>query len=98
MDEILNIIRSEITLAVQQEIKKYMKENKYEKLYQGIVNCEENVTIPVNATNVLVEIPAFDGKKISLKNKTGESLVKDDCVIVYAIGGNINNAYIGLKF
>lgn len=97
MDEFLNIIRSEITLAVRKEIKKYMKENKYEKPYDGIVVCGEKETIIVNATEVSVKIPAL-GREISVKNKTGETLKNDDCVIVYAIGGNINNSYIGLKF
>lgn len=97
MNDILEILRSEIRLIIKQEIKKYMKENKYEKPYDGVVICGKDTTIPINATDVSVKIPAL-GRKFSVKNKTGETLKAGDCVIVYAIGTNINNAYIGLKF
>lgn len=97
MNEILEILRSEIRLIIKQEIKKYMKENKYEKPYDGVVICDENTIIPINATDVSIRIPAL-GQKFLVKNKTGETLKSGDCVIVYAKGGNINNSYIGLKF
>lgn len=97
MNEILDILRDEITLAVRNEIKKYIKENRYEKPYDGIIVCDENTTIAVGATSVSVKIPVL-GHEVSIKNKTGETLKNGDSVIVYAIGGNINNSYIGLKF
>lgn len=90
MNEILDILRDEIKLIIKQEIAAYMKTNKYEKPYNGTV---KKVSSDGTATVDLKFI-----ELTNLKNKTGEDLEEDDAVIVYAIGGNINNSYIGLKF
>ena len=90
MNEILDILRDEIKLIVKQEVAAYIKTNKYEKPYSGTVkkvSSDGTVTVDLK----FVELT-------NLKNKTGEDLVENDAVIVYAIGGNINNSYIGLKF
>lgn len=90
MDEILDILRNEIKLIIKQEIATYMKTNKYEKPYNGTVkkvNPDGTVTVDLK----FIELR-------NLKNKTGEDLAENDAVIVYAIGGNINNSFIGLKF
>ena len=91
MDDILEILRSEIRLIIKQEIKKYMKENKYEKPYDGTVVSvsDDGTTATIDLKFVVLE---------NLKNKSGEDLNKDDSVVVYTKGGNINNSYIGLKF
>lgn len=91
MDDILEILRSEIRLIIKQEIKKYMKENKYEKPYDGVVThvSDDGTTATVDLKFVVLE---------NLKNKTGETLAENDSVVVYTKGGNINNSYIGLKF
>lgn len=91
MDEILEILRKEIIQIVRSEISKFMKENKYEKPYDGVIvsiNDDETINVDVKAL----------GKTLTLKNKTGEILTDNDSVIVYARGGNINNSYIGIKY
>lgn len=91
MDEILNILRNEIRLTIRKEIAKYMKENKYEKPYDGVVLSVSNDGTTAEVDLKFITLP-------ELKNKTGEALSKNDAVIVYAKGGNINNSYIGVKF
>ncbi len=91
MNEILDILRDEIKLIVKQEVAAYIKTNKYEKPYNGTVK-----EVSTDGTTAIVDLKFVE--LANLKNKTGESLAKNDAVIVYAIGGNINNSYIGLKF
>lgn len=91
MNDVLDKLREEIVLIVERTVEKYMKENKYEKPYDGTIT-------KVDSTNKTYEVDLGFATLSSVKNKSGESLAVNDCVTVYAKGGNINNAYIGLKF
>lgn len=95
MDNFLDSIRSEIVLIVEQTIQKYMKDNKYEKPYDGKIIAEQTD----NDGNLCYDVNLGFVTLYKLKNKTGEeSLKPGDCVTVYTKGGNINNSYIGIKF
>lgn len=93
--DFLEIIREEIQFIVKKEIEKYMKDNRLETPYDGKVTAIYKDSSG-NVTTADVDIKFQELKGI--KNKTGEVLRKNDCVTIYARGGNINNSYIGLKF
>ena len=93
--DFLEMIRQEIQYIVKKEIEKYMKNNRLETPYDGkIINIYKDSSGNVITADVDIKFQQLKG----IKNKTGETLKKDDCVTVYARGGNINNSYIGLKF
>lgn len=86
----LEIFRKEMEEIAEKAIKKYMKQNNYEKPYDGVVlKANDDGTCNVDLKFTTLE---------NLKNFTGEPLAENDKVTVYAKGGNINNSYIGLKF
>lgn len=89
-DEFLNIFRKEMEDIAEKAIKKYIKKNNLEKPYDGKVTvANEDGTFGVDLGFVSLS---------SLKNMSGEELSVGDSVTVYARGGNISNAYVGLKF
>lgn len=89
-DEFLNIFRKEMEDIAEKAIKKYIKKNNLEKPYDGtVVSVGDDGLCRVDLGFVVLE---------DLKNLSGESLAEEDSVTVYARGGNINNAYVGLKF
>ena len=93
-EEFLNIFRKEMEEIAENVVKKYIKQNNYEKPYDGTVTAV-NTDSNGNVTHCTVNL-GFTVLE-NLKNITGEMLEEGSGVTVYARGGNINNSYVGLK-
>lgn len=89
-EEFLNILRKEFEEIASKSIKKYMKNNNYERPYDGKV-------VSVSEDGLSCGVDLGFTTLSSVRNMTGETLAAGNGVTVYARGGNINNAYVGLK-
>lgn len=83
-DELINIIDSRINTLLS----KYKISFKYPAIVKDVSNSNGKIGVEL----------AGDDKTLYFLNKSGSTLAVDDSVYVEAIGGDLTNGVISLKF
>jgi hypothetical protein len=93
--EHLESILSEI---IDKRVKRILKDKGYETPYEGRVLAIEQSDDNSDpyAQYAEVDVIGYD-TTVYLRNITGELLVRNDKVRIYANNGNLSNGYIGIK-